>query len=346
MHVELVTDPGRNWDEFAESRPDSSLGHASAWARVFHQAYGLRPYLLCARGVAGGIAGLLPLALVRTWRGGRELVSLPYLDGAGVLAADPEAAQALQTRALELGRELGVGALELRRLALPGEGVAEGPRVDLVLPLEPDAELQWKALSAKVRNQTRKAEREGLALAESPASELLPEFYAVFCENMRDLGSPVHSRSFFEAMAQAFGERLRFVVTRLGERPVGGLVAIRFGGRVTVPWASTLRAERARCPNNQIYWEAIRWAIASGAKEFDFGRSPRDSGTHRFKLGWGAAERALPWTRFAPDGRVLEGTAGPDTGGRVLEAFSRAWQRLPVPLASFLGARLRPYFSN
>ena len=37
------------------------------------------------------------------------------------------------------------------------------------------------------------------------------------------------------------GDRPRFIVTLLGARPVGGLVAIRFGTRVAVPWASTLR---------------------------------------------------------------------------------------------------------
>jgi len=346
VNVELVTNPGRDWDEFAQAHPEVGLGHASAWARTFRESYGLRPVFLCAREVTGGIAGLLPLVLVRTWRARRELVSLPYLDSAGPLARSAEVSGALQARALELGRELRVAALEFRNLATPPGSPPDGPRIDLVLPLEVDAELQWKRLGAKVRNQTRKAEREGLALADEPASVLLDQFHCVYRENMRDLGSPAHSRKFFASMAEAFGDRLRFIVTLLGARPVGGLVAIRFGTRVAVPWASTLRAARARCPNNQIYWEAIRWAIECGAKEFDFGRSPRDSGTHRFKLGWGATERPLSWKRLAPDGRILEGAAGPDSGGGMLQFFSNVWQRLPVPLASFVGARLRRYFSN
>jgi predicted N-acyltransferase len=217
--------------------------------------------------------------------------------------------------------------------------------VDLVLPLESDADAQWKALSAKVRNQTRKAEREGLVLSDSPPAAAVDEFYPVFCENMRDLGSPVHAREFFASIQQEFGERARFVVTRLGGRPVGGLVAIRFGTQVTVPWASTLRSERARCPNNQIYWEAIRWAIAGGATAFDFGRSPRDSGTHRFKLGWGAREREMSWMRLSPAGDVLSLAAAPEGGGQ-LARISNGWQRLPVPVASFLGARIRRFFSN
>jgi FemAB-related protein (PEP-CTERM system-associated) len=343
-----VTEPGPGWDEFVEVRAEASLGHAAAWSRVLREAYGLPVYHLIERDLAGRVTGILGLARLRTWRGHSELVSLPFLDSAGILAVDPGAGQALRERSLALARQLGARLLELRQqAAAPGQlADGAGSRVDLVLPLESAEESQWKALSAKVRNQTRKAEREGLLLSDASRGELVDEFYAVFCENMRDLGSPVHSRRFFAAIAQAFGERARFVVTRLAGRPVGGLVALHFAGQVTVPWAATLRAERARCPNNQIYWEAIRWAIQRGAREFDFGRSPRGGGTHRFKLGWGARERELPWQRLAPDGTVLASGASAQTEHGLLQLLSRAWQRLPVPLASFLGARLRRYFPN
>ena len=161
---------------------------------------------------------------------------------------------------------------------------------------------------------------------------------------MRDLGSPVHSIGFFRSMASQFGERLRIVVTRLGSEPVGGLVAIRFGSRVYVPWASTLRSERNRCPNNQIYWEAIRWSIQSGAKKFDFGRSPLDGGTFRFKKGWGADEEDLSWRRLDGTGRGIPRSASADSA--LLQQISRLWTRLPVPLASTLGSRIRRYFAN
>jgi FemAB-related protein (PEP-CTERM system-associated) len=346
MNIEAVTEPGPEWDEFAESRPDASLGHAAAWGRVLRASYRLSIHHLVARELTGRIAGVLALARIRGWRGHVELVSLPFLDSSGILAAHPDAEAALRAGALALAREVGARAVELRRRAPAAAPSGSSSRVDLVLPLESAEDLQWKALSAKVRNQTRKAEREGLSLSDSAVPDLLAEFYPVFCENMRDLGSPVHARRFFAAIAQAFGPRVRFVVTRLGSRPVGGLVAIHFGSQVIVPWASTLRSERARCPNNQIYWEAIRWAIQVGAREFDFGRSPRDGGTHRFKLGWGARERELPWLRLSPSGEALSSTSGPATPSRLLQHISSAWQHLPVPVATFLGARLRRFFSN
>jgi FemAB-related protein (PEP-CTERM system-associated) len=347
MQVERVVEPGAEWDEFAESTPGVCVGHAAAWASVLREAYRLEPLYLAARSAGGEMMGILPLVRFRTLIGRSELISLPYLDAAGILAREPESAEALRLAAVDLLHTSRARTLELRQSMPVGGEQASDPsvdRVNLVLPLEADEEAQWKALRAKVRNQTRKAEKEGLEIAEGTPKDLLDAFYGAFRENMRDLGSPVHAESFFHAAARHLGDRLRFVVTHLGGRPVGGLVAIRYGPAVTVPWASTLRSERRRCPNNLIYWEALRWAIATGATEFDFGRSPRDSGTHRFKLGWGAHEEPLPWLRMSASGEAVPMAVG--NTNSLLTRVSELWTRLPVPVASALGSRVRRYFSN
>lgn len=346
MQVEWIREPGREWDEFVEAQGAVCLGHAAAWSRIVQRAYGLESLYLVARGPSGSLRGVLPLVQFRGISGGRSLVSLPYLDTAGVLAEDDETERALLDRARALVAERGATSLEIRnaRPLATIAGVGEQDRVNLVLPLEPDEESQWKSLRAKVRNQTRKATREGLVLSEAGRESRLEGFYAAFCENMRDLGSPVHSRRFFEAIADEFGERLRFHVVESESRPVGGLVAIRFGSSVSIPWASTLRSERKKCPNNLIYWEAIRWAVEGGASELDFGRSAPGAGTHRFKLGWGAEERPLGWMRFDREGQVVP--AQLVSGSPMLQRISDVWTRLPLAWANALGPRLRKYFSN
>lgn len=344
MRIERLSAPGPDWDEFVEARSDATLAHAAAWLSVMREAYDLEPHGLVARDGAGRIRGVLPLVRMRGLRGGVELVSMPFLDTGGPLADGPESGRALVDAALGLARERGARSVELRAVS-PLAGVAApsfADRLDLFLPLLADETAQWKALDAKVRNQTRKAERSGLALL-TPV-DAVAAFYAPFLVNMRDLGSPVHAVRFFRAMARAFGERLRLVITGDGARPVGGLVAIHYGGAVTIPWASTLASERRRCPNNQIYWEAIRWAIGRGARELDFGRSPRDSGTHRFKRGWGAHERALAWVRLAADGTPLPPALPGESG--LLRCLSRLWQRLPLGLTARLGPPIRRRISS
>ena len=346
MQVQLVAAPGPEWDRFVESRPDAVLGHAGAWAHVLRDAYRLAPVYLEARESDGDLAGVLPLVLFRSLRWQRELVSLPFLDVAGILARSSAVETGLREAALGLARETGAQALEFRQLARratePSQALPN--RVGLVLPLASAEEAQWKSLPAKVRNQTRKSRREGLRIVSGPPDLLRRGFYEVFRVNMRDLGSPVHAERLFEEAARRFGSRLRFVVASLGERPVGGLVAIRFGATVSVPWASTLRSERPRCPNNLIYWEALRWAVEQGAEEFDFGRSPRHSGTYRFKRGWGAEERPLAWERFAPDGASLPLRGAGDSA--LLNQLSKLWTAIPVPLSSALGPRVRRFLSE
>ena len=347
MQLQQIDDPGREWDAFVERTPGAALGHAAAWAAILRESDRITPHYLAARDASGALAGVLPLVCFRTLRGRRELVSLPFLDTGGVLAIDGAAERCLLDGAHALARDLGADALELRQLAPLREGPAAPAqdRIDLVLPLTGDEEAQWKALGAKVRNQTRKAMQSGLSAATvGSAHARVADFFAPFAINMRDLGSPPHARRFYEVAADVFGERLSIHLALLNDRSVGGLVAIDYAGAVTVPWASTLREERARCPNNLIYWDAIRWAIARGAREFDFGRSPRDSGTHRFKLGWGARERDLAWIRFGRDGQ-RESTAshGP---GAWMQRLSAVWMRLPVPVATAVGARVRPDIAN
>jgi len=286
------------------------------------------------------------LVALPSWRGPSELVSLPYLDSAGPLVAEGEkATEALLGRAVAWAQTQGFAGIESRSLAADSAPASsEGDRVDLFLPLEKDVESQWNAVRAKVRNQTRKAEKEGLTLLEAEPSDLLHAFYQPFAVNMRDLGSPVHSRRFFEEIAHAFGDRMRIIVTVLGHRPVGGLIAIHHGRTVSIPWASTLRSERRRSPNNQIYWEALRWAVERGAKEVDFGRSPRQGGTHRFKVGWGAQPRELDWQKFGTEGQKIPLTTLGESP--VLRRVSRAWTRLPVPITKWVGPILRKRISN
>lgn len=345
MKIEATATPGIEWNAYVARAEGATLAHASEWLQVCREAYGLDGAGLIARAGDGRVVGVLPLVRTPRLRGGHELVSMPYLDTGGVLADAPEIEHALVSAALARAREQGAKAIELRPIS-PMRSVAAGAfaeRVDLHLALAGDEETQWRALPATVRNQCRKAERSGLALLAGD-SDPIAAFYEPFCTNMRDLGSPVHAERFFRAMARAFGDRMRTIVTTDGARSIGGLVALDFAGVVTVPWASTLRSERARCPNNQIYWEAIRWAIARGARELDFGRSPVGSGTHRFKRGWGALERPLAWLRLDLDGRP-EPPSSPKESP-LLRRLSTLWERLPVPFTRWLGPHLRRRISS
>ena len=341
LHVDRLASPPDEAAAFAVATDGAALGHDPSWTAVLRETYALSTVHLVARDEGGALRGLLPLVPFRGLDGRRDLVSLPFLDGAGILARDAAAAEALLDAAAAEVRRQGARAVELRQTtALPLAEAPEAPRVDMVLPLPADEETLWRALPAKTRNQVRKAGREGLRLADAGGGrDLLADFSAVYRRRMRELGSPPHPRRLFDASRRAFGERMRVVVALRDETPVGALLAIRHGDAVTVPWAATVSAENRRCPGHLVYWEALRGAVAGGCRRFHFGRCAPGSGTWRFKRGWGAEERPLPWLRLLPSGRAAP--VRPPSDSPLLAALSRGWRYLPPALSDRLGPVIR-----
>jgi FemAB-related protein (PEP-CTERM system-associated) len=328
------------WDAFVASRPDANLGHFWRWKDVFERAYRKRCLYLVAEQDETWV-GVLPLVYMRGPLAGRRLVSLPFLDRAGILASSAQGGETLLGAALELARGLGSRGLECRGLA--AEAASDAERHTLVLKLPRTEKALWDSFDPKVRNQVRKAEREGLRTVSAPADRL-GEFYAVFTRNMRDLGSPVHSHAFLHCVLEAFGAaaRLYLTVSSTGEA-VGGAIALRQRHRVTVPWASSLRAYFPSCPNHSLYWKVLQDSVEQGAEDFDFGRSHRDSGTYRFKKQWGADAIPLQWRAFTADGREEPPRhLKPSEHGGI----TKLWSRLPVWLANRIGPLIRRQISN
>jgi FemAB-related protein (PEP-CTERM system-associated) len=320
------------WTRFTESRPEALLGHRIEWRDVFEKELGHSArYLVAEEG--GAVRGVLPLMCVSGLVGGRALVSLPWLDAAGPLARDSDTAADLLARATTIAREEGCAYLEVRSLEEhPGTRPVRTHKVLLVLPLD-EPRRMWEGFSAKVRNQVRKAEREGVT-GEAGGEEKLPDFYRVFSRNMRDIGVPVWGESFFRGILRSMGAGARLLVVRFRGSPIGGALLLLHGGAAIVPSASSLRSHFALCPNHMLYWTAIQEAWASGARLFDFGRSTLGSGTHHFKSQWGASEKPCYW-HYA-----LLRTAGipeKSTESPRLRWAVEVWKRLPVPLANRLG---------
>ena len=338
---------GKSWDRFVEVQPRATPGHLRAWGDVIRRAYGHESIALAAV-EAGEVAGILPLVLVRSPLFKDRLVSMPFLDYGGILVdADSErpaeVSRALFEAALDAGRARGARSLGLRQFGpvdLP-DPVADD-RVTMLLPLS-TADSVWKALPSERRNRVRKGEKSGLR-ARWGGAELLDGFYEVFAANMRDLGSPVHSRGFFRAMLAGLGDAARVLHVRDGDgRPVGAAVCLFFRDTIAVPWVSSRREAFALCPNFVLYWEVIRFGCEAGYRILDLGRSFKNAGTFEFKRQWGAAPHPLPWIS-----RDLVPGAAPsvDRDGSRFHRAVELWKRLPVPLANLAGPWVRRQLPN
>jgi FemAB-related protein (PEP-CTERM system-associated) len=337
----LGREEGEVWDDYVRRAGEASYCQLSGWRRVIETAYGHQSVYLWARD-GGKVKGVLPLVLFRNLRFGLSLVSMPYLDDGGISADDYATATELYRRARGLCDEYQADVIDLRHRRPSGLDVApHGSKVTFSLPLS-DPERMWSGLDAKVRNQVRKAMKSGLQTTWG-GLEALDAFYDVFATNMRDLGSPVHARRFFAAILSEFRTSARLILVKDGDATIAGGVCIAFRDTVIVPWAAARRDYRPKCPNNLLYWEAIRWSCQEGFGYFDFGRSSPGSGTYAFKKQWGAVESPLAWQCFQRKGGRGDLV---DSGPGKYDWLIKAWGRLPVAVTRLIGPPLRKHLSN
>jgi FemAB-related protein (PEP-CTERM system-associated) len=286
-------------------------------------------------------------------------VSLPFLDGGGILADDRVAEVRLLTEAVRLGQNAGARVIELRQerpvdacesgrlAALAGLGhgalrvATRSHKVRMLLRLPESADALLQSFKSKLRSQISRASKEGFT-SRVGGLELLEDFYEVFAINMRDLGSPVHSAALMRQCLIAFPEQARIVVVYRATSPVAAALVIGLGEVLSNPWASSLRRYASLGPNMLLYLRLLQLACERGYRMFDFGRSTPGEGTYKFKEQWGATPAPLHWHYFSLDGKP---PAAQQADAVQFRMAARCWRKLPVSVTKIIGPRIRKHLS-
>lgn len=321
------------WDAYVLAHPDSHFGQRWGWIELTASSYGVRAHAWLAE---SGERTTGALVLFEKAGGDRALFSAP----GGALADDDATAAALLEPARSLlasGRHAWIELRDQKR-AWPGLETST-EHVTMVLELAGDPDSQWKAFDPKLRNQIRKGEKAGFVVAWG--REQVDVFHRVLLENMRDLGTPIRGAGYYRRALSALGDAADLLVIARDGDPAGAMFVVAHGGTGTDPWASSLRRHFAHCPNQVLYWEALRRAFALGLKRFDFGRSQWNSGTFRFKEQWGARPVPLHYQYVLGTASRLPTLADQKAG---FDLAVRAWRRLPLPLARALGEPAKRMF--
>lgn len=337
------------WDAFVRSHPRGTLYHLFAWKHIVENTYGHQAhYLLAFKNSASGsfqaeaVAGILPLVHLNHFLFGNSIVSIPFFDMGGVLADDMDSERELIAEAVRLGQRLKSGNLELRHLReTPGPWSTGTNKVRMLLDLPESSEALMKGFKSKLRSQIKKAIKDGLK-AEIGGIDLLGDFYEVFLSNMRDLGSPVHSKRLMENVLKHFPNEAKVVIVRHNGRAVAGSIVVGFRDVLENPWASSLRRFSHLNPNMLLYWTMLEYACANGFKQFDFGRSTPDEGTFKFKAQWGACPQPLNWVNVSLNGRKIKNSISEDSTFRLA---SEIWKKLPIALTRVIGPRIRQHIA-
>ncbi|MBN1472627.1 MAG: GNAT family N-acetyltransferase [Syntrophaceae bacterium] len=341
------------WDDYVLSHPEGLAYQLYAWKDAVEAAYGFEcPYFISLE--EDRVCGVFPLVHIHLPFCKGSIVSLPYCDAGGILADSKEIEEQLLENGLNYAYKCGVQAIEIRSSApvcdMPEDDIRNREKVRMILSLPQGAYVLMSNLKSKVRSQARKPGKDGLT-AKIGGVELLGDFYPVFTENMRDLGSPVHSKNWLQQVLQSFGKRARCCVVYMpdGEPAAGGVILLH-NQTVSIPWASSLRRLNRWNPNMLLYWTFLDYASNEGYSFFDFGRSTPGEGTYKFKEQWGAKPEPLYWTTFDAHeaGRgngtpVSKQESGSQGRGRAIA--EKVIQKMPLAVSEWFGSRVRKYIS-
>jgi FemAB-related protein (PEP-CTERM system-associated) len=324
-----------SWDRFVLTAPDGTIAHRWAWTQIIAHAYNHRVLPLAA--VRDGVlVGVLPLTMVSSPLFGAAMVSMPYIDTGGVCTSDGWAESALVQRALAEARER-AARLELRHRDARDIGLpASLHKVTMTMRLDDGEAAVWARVKPNRRSQVRKALRHGLA-AMVTGSDGLPEFHRVMSVNMRDLGTPMHRRRFFHAIANAFRDDARIVLVRSDREVLAAGLVLFHAGRAVLPWSSCLHSARSTGANQLLYWSVAEHALTRGCHTLDLGRSTPGSGTYEAKREWGALPAQLYWHQDP----VHDGATADDAGSGLMRTAVQMWRHVPVPIATTLGGLIR-----
>jgi serine/alanine adding enzyme len=343
MAVIKINTAGKDaWDHFVHCSPEATYAQLYGWKNVLQESYGQPSFNFeCWDG--DELVGIMPVFHFKSMLFGNQLVSMPYLDTGGPLFKDQLTCQdllnAVKVKALELGSDVCLRSLD--------DNLCDWPRqtekVTMHLPLQQEPDQMLKVFSSARRNRIKKAVKNGLKVS-FHREDGLDRFYNIFTNNMRDLGSPVHSKKFFKEILATFKDETGLlVVYDIKDKPIGAGLYFRFNDLLALPWVSSLRDSFKLNPNIIMYWELIKWGCQTGAKTFDFGRSSLDSGTYEYKRQWGANPVPLFWYHhLKTDGRSIEAINSSSKKNQLLIDW---WKKLPLSVANFIGPKLRKSIS-
>lgn len=327
------------WDGFVAAHPDGTLFHLFGWGEVIERAFGQpRHHLIAERG--GAIVGVLPLIHKRSRIFGDGLISTPYCSYGGVVAADEAAARALEDRAAELGRTLGVGAVELRNRHPRRD---DWLRVDSIYatfrkPIPPSDEAVIKSVSSKGRrHELKKSLRREMAFV---IETDIDNFYAMLSESYRNLGTPIFSRRYFALLREAFGSAIEIYVAADQHGPLTASMAFYFKDDVHPVYTGGGHRARATGANDFLYLRMMARARERGATMFDFGRSKRGTGSFDNKRHWGFEPEPLHY-----EYKLVTRSEPPNLNplNPKYRLMVGLWQRLPLGVSRLLGPLLGPH---
>jgi FemAB-related protein (PEP-CTERM system-associated) len=320
------------WDGFVTAQPLATFFHLSGWKAVIEESLGHRCYYLFAR-QGQTIVGVLPLTHVRGRIFGNSLISNGFCVYGGPVATSAEAREALDQAAIDLAGDLRVERIEYR-LRQPRHGkwhCNSETYVTFRKNIDKDPEKEMLSIPRKQRAMVRKGISHGL---KGTIDADVQRLYPLYAESVRNLGTPVLSRRYFECLKSVFAKESEITTVTFGGQPLTSVISFFFRDEVLPYYGGGANAARGYAANDFMYWDVMRRACDAGLHVFDFGRSKVGTGSFAFKKHWGFEPEPLYYEHFL---RNLKTVPQINPLNPKYALMIAVWKRLPLTIANAFG---------
>lgn len=341
LDVVPLVEGGDPWRAYLETDPAADICHHWAWGKILAGTFGLQSLLLLHR-TGGEIDGGVPLIVFDQPLTGKALISMPFLNYGGILGRDETIRREIAMGCRELQKSLGVDYVELRHTGIglgPAADKTRENRITYRLDIDRPADEIFKSLRKQLRTRLRRADEQNLTRYQG--NDRLGDFYHLFAMAMKEHGTPVMPRRFFELVLANLGDHAQMMIAYKNNRPVGGKLLMRFKDRATMTWGCYPNRYKHYLANYHLTWELIRQSAQGPIRTIDFGRSEPGSGGHDYKSNWGPVEVPIFVDYLAADPEKIPNLKPENVKFKMAIAV---WKRLPLGITTLIGPRLARYF--
>ena len=335
----LNTSAVERWNSYVENHGEASFFHRAEWKEVLEKSFGHRTFYLMAE-TDGVISGLLPLAQVKSILFGNALVSTPFCVYGGPVSDSKEIEEALIERAKELAEALAVDYLELRTIKPLDNGfITKELYVTFRMSLAEDRDSIMSSIWRKQRTVIRKSFKQGLS---HTFDESITDLYNVYAQSVRNLGTPVFSRKYFQTLKDVFGEKCEVLTVRNNDGvAVSSVLSFYDKGEVFPYYGGGTLEARGLKSNDYMYYELMcHAAMEKDCKKFDFGRSKINTGSYVYKKHWKIEPECLNYQYYLVKAKEMPNLSPSNPKYNLLISV---WQKLPLKVSQFLGPFLSKY---
>lgn len=292
------------WDKFVLWHKNGSIYHTSWWQNIIRSTYGHNPLYIILKDESGNIVGGMPFFLVKGIFNSMRITSLPCAQTCNPLFVSQTDYDEILEYLNYLIREYRYKYAEIRtttEIELVTKSYTTKTQnysiyiLDLDRPLD---KVRQSFHKNSIQRPIEKANKSGLQLIEGDSEADLREFYNLYLAMRKSYGLLPQPFTFFYTMWRELHHRGHMDVwlAKYSGKVASSLLLLKFKERVTYEYGASIPDLLNTRPSHFLIWEAIKKAVMTGYKEFDFGRTSDDNlGLSEFKSRWGTKRKSLTY---------------------------------------------------